>query len=299
MTASDDLTQWCGNKRFSTILADPPWRFQNSTGKVAPEHRRLSRYGTLSLEEIKALPVERIANSPAHLYLWVPNALLAEGLAVMAAWGFTYKSNIVWHKIRKDGGPDGRGVGFYFRNVTEIILFGVRGKNARTLSPGRRQVNFIASQKREHSRKPDELYPIVEACSPGPFLELFARGARQGWQAWGNESEDYFPTWDTYANHSKATGQIELPKIKKAKAIERPILAPAIFIEKALRVASGQMVAASAAYAAYEAQCEVQKARPVAPLSFWKTLSARAQKLGATKRTQGGRVIYSDIDLAA
>src|SRR3974377_2254630 len=98
-TASDDLLQWCGRKRFTTILADPPWRFQNKTGKVAPEHRRLSRYGTLSLEEIKALPVAELTAPIAHLYLWVPNALLAEGLNVMAAWGFTYKSNIVWHKV--------------------------------------------------------------------------------------------------------------------------------------------------------------------------------------------------------
>ncbi|MGL5096576.1 MAG: MT-A70 family methyltransferase, partial [Planctomycetia bacterium] len=131
------------------------------------------------------------------------NALLVEGLQVLADWGFQYKSNIVWHKIRKDGGPDGRGVGFYFRNVTELILFGVRGKNARTLAPGRRQVNFLSTRKREHSRKPDELYDLVEACSPGPRLELFARGVRPGWVCWGNQaSDDYTPTWATYANHS-------------------------------------------------------------------------------------------------
>ena len=95
----------------------------------------------MKLDEIMALPVEQLAAPTAHLYLWCPNALLPEGIAVMKAWGFTYKSNIVWHKVRKDGGSDGRGVGFYFRNVTELILFGVRGKNARTLAPGRRQVN--------------------------------------------------------------------------------------------------------------------------------------------------------------
>jgi N6-adenosine-specific RNA methylase IME4 len=139
------------------------------------------------------------------LYLWIPNALLPEGLAVMQAWGFQYKSNIVWHKVRKDGGSDGRGVGFYFRNVTELILFGVRGKNARTLSPGRRQVNYIESRKREHSRKPDEQYPIIEACSPGPFLELFARGDRPGWTSWGNQAgSDYRPNWKTYAHNSGA-----------------------------------------------------------------------------------------------
>lgn len=203
--ASKDFEKQLKGKRYATILADPPWRFQNSTGKVAPEHKRLSRYGTMSLEDICALPVQQAAADTAHLYLWVPNALLAEGLEVMKSWGFTYKSNLVWHKVRKDGGSDGRGVGFYFRNVTEIILFGVRGKNARTLQPGRSQVNMIQSQKREHSRKPDELYPIIEACSPGPFLELFARGAQPGWDVWGNQADaSYKPTWATYKNNSAA-----------------------------------------------------------------------------------------------
>jgi N6-adenosine-specific RNA methylase IME4 len=203
--AAADLLRTVGGQSFATILADPPWQFQNRTGKMAPEHRRLTRYGTMDLEEIASLPVATVARTPAHLYLWVPNALLVEGLRVMEAWGFRYKSNIVWHKVRKDGGPDGRGVGFYFRNVTELILFGVRGKNARTLAPGRRQVNIVTTRKREHSRKPDELYDIIEACSPGPRLELFARGVRPGWVCWGNQaSDDYTPTWDTYANHSGA-----------------------------------------------------------------------------------------------
>jgi N6-adenosine-specific RNA methylase IME4 len=182
----DLLSLTCGRK-FATILADPPWRFTNKTGKVAPEHKRLSRYGTMALEEIMALPVAEIVATPGHLYLWCPNAMLPEGLAVMQAWGFTYKSNIIWHKIRKDGGSDGRGVGFYFRNVTELILFGVKGKNARTLAPGRRQVNLLATRKREHSRKPDEQYDLIESCSPGPYIELFARHARQRWVSWGNE----------------------------------------------------------------------------------------------------------------
>ena len=198
-----DLLAVAGRTKFGTVLADPPWRFQNRTGKVAPEHKRLNRYGTLALEEICALPVSEIVADPAHLYLWVPNALLMEGLHVMAAWGFTYKANIVWHKIRKDGGPDGRGVGFYFRNTTELLLFGTRGKNARTLQPGRSQVNYIATRKREHSRKPDEQYPIIEKCSFGPRLEMFARGRRKGWSVFGNQSVEYMPTWNTYANHSQ------------------------------------------------------------------------------------------------
>jgi N6-adenosine-specific RNA methylase IME4 len=203
--AAVDLLRFAQDRRFATILADPPWQFTNKTGKVAPEHRRLSRYGTMKLEEIMALPVEQVASPTSHLYLWCPNAMLPEGLAVMKAWGFAYKSNIVWHKIRKDGGSDGRGVGFYFRNVTELILFGVRGKNARTLAPGRRQVNLLATRKREHSRKPDEQYEIIEACSSAAFLELFGRGKRKGWVTWGNQAdEDYRPTWKTYAHHSRA-----------------------------------------------------------------------------------------------
>lgn len=174
---------------FSTVLADPPWRFANRTGKVAPEHRRLDRYSTMSLDDIKAMSVQSVLAPNAHLYLWVPNALLPEGLEVMKAWGFRYVSNIVWAKRRKDGGPDGRGVGFYFRNVTELLLFGVRG-SMRTLAPGRTQVNMIETRKREHSRKPDEQYELIESCSPGAYLELFARRAQPGWSVWGDESSD-------------------------------------------------------------------------------------------------------------
>ena len=187
---------------FQTVLADPPWRFTNRTGKVAPEHRRLDRYSTMDLEAIKALPVADVTAKNAHLYLWVPNALLLEGIDVLQAWGFRYVSNVVWAKRRKDGGPDGRGVGFYFRNVTEPILFGVKG-SMRTLAPARSQVNMIETRKREHSRKPDEQYELIESCSKGPYLELFARGTRPGWTYWGNQAdEDYKPTWKTYAYNS-------------------------------------------------------------------------------------------------
>lgn len=200
-----DLERALDGAAFGTVLADPPWRFVNRTGKVAPEHRRLSRYQTLTTDEICALPVSAGMAERAHCYLWVPNALLPDGLRVMAAWGFDYKSNIVWHKVRKDGGSDGRGVGFYFRNVTELLLFGTRGKNSRTLPPGRRQVNMLASRKREHSRKPDEQYALIESCSWGPYLELFGRGVREGWTVWGNQAtEDYEPDWKTYAYTSRS-----------------------------------------------------------------------------------------------
>ena len=188
----DELEGLEGQK-FSTILIDPPWRFQNRTGKMAPEHRRLNRYETMQLADIKHMPIAAHASKACHLYMWCPNALLKEEHEVMDAWGFKYKTNLVWYKIRKDGGPDGRGVGFYFRNVTELILFGLRG-SMRTLDPGRRQVNVISTRKREHSRKPSETYELIERCSPGPYLEIFAREPADGWVSWGNEVETYEKT---------------------------------------------------------------------------------------------------------
>ena len=200
-----DFRAFTAGKRYRTIYADPPWQFQNRTGKVAPEHKRLSRYSTMTVPEICRLPVAEAADEKSHLYLWVPNALLPEGLEVMRAWGFAYKTNIIWEKVRKDGMPDGRGVGFYFRNVTEILLFGIRGEKNRTLDPGRSQVNLLRAIKRVHSRKPDEFISLIERCSPAPFLEMFARGSRRDWDMWGNQAtEDYEPTWSTYANHTVA-----------------------------------------------------------------------------------------------
>lgn len=201
-----DLLTFCKGQKFKTIYADPPWQFQNRTGKVAPEHKRLNRYPTMTLDDIKKLPVNDIADDQSHLYLWVPNALLPEGLDVMKSWGFEYKTNIIWEKVRKDGYPDGRGVGFYFRNVTEILLFGIKGSNNRTLQQGRTQVNLIRTMKREHSRKPDEFINLIEGCSNPPFVELFARGERDNWTLWGNQAnESYKPDWDTYKFSSDST----------------------------------------------------------------------------------------------
>ena len=210
---------------FGAVLADPPWRFQNRTGKVAPEHRRLSRYDTMTTGAVCALPVPDVVGENAHLYLWVQNALIADGLRVMESWGFEYKSNLVWAKRRKDGGPDGRGVGFYFRNVTELILFGVRGR-MRTLPPGRRQVNMIETRKREHSRKPDEQYEIIEACSPGPYLEMFARYPRKGWTSWGLEAdEETTPRgkqYPTYRGPAAGNG-LATPTVARRRSSGRPL----------------------------------------------------------------------------
>ena len=209
LSVNESLLKFCNGEKYTTIYADPPWQFSNRTGKIAPENKKLTRYDTMTLEDIKNMPVSEISAESAHLYLWVPNALLPEGLEVMKAWGFEYKTNLVWEKVRKDGGPDGRGVGFYFRNVTEVLLFGVKtkkkGRTFRTLQPGRSQVNLIRAAKREHSRKPDEFIDLIEACSPGPYIELFARGTRSGWNLWGNQAtDDYEPNWNTYSNHTVA-----------------------------------------------------------------------------------------------
>lgn len=212
------------------MLADPPWRFANRTGKVAPEHRRLDRYDTMTLDDIMNLPVDEHTAKNAHLYLWVPNALLPDGLKVMEAWGFRYVSNIIWAKRRKDGGPDGRGVGFYFRNVTEPILFGVKG-SMRTLPPARRQVNMIETRKREHSRKPDEQYQLIEDCSPGPYLEMFARYPREGWDVWGNEAEDVTPRGRVHKGYTGGAMEVNysapplLNNVGEIEKVEAPSVA--------------------------------------------------------------------------
>ena len=190
-STNNSFLEFCGEKKYGVVCADPPWRFTNRTGKIAPEHKRLMRYRTLGLEEIKNIPVDAVVEEKSHLYLWVPNAILPWGLEVMDAWGFEYKGNIVWEKVRKDGMPDGRGCGFYFRNTTELCLFGIRKKSSpnRTLAPARSMVNVVRTRKRDHSRKPDEIMEIIEKCSNGPYLEMFGRGQRKGWDVWGDQAE--------------------------------------------------------------------------------------------------------------
>lgn len=210
---------------FGTILIDPPWRFQNRTGKVAPEHRRLHRYRTMDFDEIAALPVGELALPKSHLYLWTPNALLPEALEIMKAWGFRYKTNIVWYKVRKDGGPDGRGVGFYYRNVTELVLFGVKG-GLRTLAPARSQVNVLVSRKEEHSRKPAELYRVVQECSPGPYLELFAREPVDGWTQWGDEVDTYLTNRRVQKGYTRLNGHATPAPPATVALAELPLWSP-------------------------------------------------------------------------
>lgn len=174
--------------KYRTIVADPPWRFANKSGKGAPQHRRLYQYPTMPLEQIAALgpQVLELAAQGCHLYLWVPTALLLDGLKVMASWGFDYKTSLYWHKVTRTGTSDRSCMGFYYRNVVEPCLFGILD-NQRTNH--RNVANLFADQKTGHSVKPASFFSMVERQSEGPRLEMFARSTRLGWDSWGNEVE--------------------------------------------------------------------------------------------------------------
>lgn len=186
-----DLLAKVGDQKFRTILADPPWDIPmcpRSTSRPLTKDEKLP-YPTLSIASLLSMKINQLCEDTSHLYLWVPNGFLEKGIDLLKCWGFTYKGNIIWHKVNKDNTTSGSGMGYYFRNATEICLFGTRGKNARTLPPARTQVNVIQSKRviGDHSRKPEKMYDLIESCSPGPYLELFARHKRAGWVSWGNE----------------------------------------------------------------------------------------------------------------
>jgi len=160
------------NRSYRTILADPPWDIQQKGHLGAERH-----YPLMTLEAICALRVDQLAEADAHLWLWVTNASLHAGKSVMESWGFSYRSCLTWIKPRL-------GLGNYLRNQTEHVLLGTRGK-APVLFRG--QGTWFYAPLQEHSHKPEEQYAIIERCSPGPYLELFARRQRPGWDAWGNQ----------------------------------------------------------------------------------------------------------------
>lgn len=186
-STADNLLATAGATLFTTILADPPWRFKRRTGALSPENPTRFRYPTMPLEEIKALPVGQRASKNAHLYLWIPCSMLPDGLAVMAAWGFKYKTTITWEKTQKNGVVSGAGFGHYFRNSAEFLLFGVKGK-LNTVRPSGGICNVVRALTAGHSRKPAAFRNLIETASPGPYLELFARQAAPGWVVFGNQA---------------------------------------------------------------------------------------------------------------
>lgn len=172
---------------YGTILIDPPWRFNDRGNRVSPEHQKVWRYRTMAIDEILDLPVDLLAAKKAHLYLWVPNTLIDEGIRVVRAWGFSYKTKVEWVKVNRNGTVDRSGMGWYFRSATEPLLFATKGK-LRTGKAARSLPNVILAPRRGHSRKPDEAWALIEQVSPGPYLELFARYPRKGWTQWGDEA---------------------------------------------------------------------------------------------------------------
>lgn len=181
-------------QQFNTVLADPPWMEQGG-GKVKRGADR--HYPLMSTRDICRLPVHELAYPDSHLYLWVTNNHLPDGLEVMAAWGFRYVTNLCWGKVRNVADSLGRisvvpqqGLGQYFRGAHELLLFGVRGKVPyRTTDEGKRAQwpTLVLEPRGKHSQKPDIFHRIIERVSPGPYLELFARRDVPGWERWGNE----------------------------------------------------------------------------------------------------------------
>jgi N6-adenosine-specific RNA methylase IME4 len=168
------------SRKYPLILADPPWRYEFSmTSARAIENH----YETMPLEEICALPVSEIAAPTAVLFLWVPPAILEQAFSVIRAWSFSYRSGAVWDK-------QVIGAGHYFRQQHEHLLLATRG-DMPTPSAHARSASIFAAPRREHSRKPDEAYELIECMYPElPKIELFARKARDGWACWGNQAPD-------------------------------------------------------------------------------------------------------------
>jgi len=158
---------------YPTIVIDPPWRYDNVATRGAAE----DHYPTMSMAELEAL--ELPAAVDAHLYLWVTNGFLREGFTLLDAWGFTYKTCLTWIKPQI-------GMGNWFRNATEHVLFAVKGR----LPTNRNDVpTWFKADRTQHSAKPESFYDLVESCSPGPWFEMFARRRRLGdWHVWGNEA---------------------------------------------------------------------------------------------------------------
>lgn len=171
-------------RKFKTIYADPPWKYGNQGTRAATDNH----YPTLSVDEICELPIGELAEDQAHLHLWTTNAFIFDAKKVIEAWGFEYKSVLVWMKPQV-------GIGNYWRVNHEFLLLGVRGGFQFRDSDGAMQARMrsvVEHARIGHSRKPDLFAQMIERVSFGPFIELFARRARAGWSSWGNEVNPQF-----------------------------------------------------------------------------------------------------------
>jgi N6-adenosine-specific RNA methylase IME4 len=198
----DDLNELVGVQKYRTIVADPPWPYR-SPGEIlrsSLEHRpnrdksllakfgpgSKQRYGAMTIDQLKALPVPDLARDNAHLYLWTTNAFMVEAHEIAQAWGFTQKTIITWTKVHHaDKTKPSMKTGYYFRGATEHVLFCVRG--SMRLQTKKAYPTSLIVPRLPHSVKPDEFYQMVEECSPKRRLDMFARRKRKGWDAFGDE----------------------------------------------------------------------------------------------------------------
>lgn len=184
------------SKKYRTILADPPWRKNQTGARGAAAH-----YALMPLERIKTMPVADLAEENSHLFLWTPNNIIPEALQVVRAWGFTYRNMLVWGKPKL-------GLGVYIRTSHESCIFATRGKAPVKFHA---QPSFMFCSQQDHSHKPEEQFAIIERLSDGPYLELFARRRQPGWDVWGNEidSDIIIPGYPVPKYSAKALGKEE------------------------------------------------------------------------------------------
>lgn len=174
---------------YGVILADPPWLFANYSAKGEAKNP-LAHYSCMNLDALRALPVNHLAAPDCALLMWATAPLLPESIDLLREWGFTFKSAGAWAKQSSTGAKWAFGTGYCFRSAAEFFILGTRGK-PKVLSRSIR--NLVVAPVRQHSRKPDEMHANLEALYAGPYVELFAREARPGWDAWGNEVGKFQP----------------------------------------------------------------------------------------------------------
>ena len=170
-------------KRYRTIVADPPWRYKSKLIGL----RGATDYPTMTQDDLLGMPVSLWAGNDSHLYLWTTDAFMMQAHQIAATWGFEVKNILVWGKGRNESEVT-IGVGFYFRHACEFVLFGVRGSQS---VKQHNQPNIFFAPRTGHSEKPAAFYDMVERMSPGPYLDVFARKQRFGWDTWGNEAFDF------------------------------------------------------------------------------------------------------------
>lgn len=172
---------------YACLLSDPPWSFKTFSAKGHAKSAH-AQYGCMSRADLNALPVQEIAAKDSVMFMWATFPMLPDAVALMAAWGFTYKTGGAWAKQSKTGAKWAFGTGYIFRSAAELLLVGTRGKPEWT---SRSERNLWAAPVREHSRKPDCVHETIERLTVGPRLELFAREARPGWDVWGNQTDKF------------------------------------------------------------------------------------------------------------